>query len=102
MAIILFSVLVVEWSSFKMPNRLSHKAENWRTGITLPDDLTFYQWLVRESIRSKEWADFYWHSMDGDNELTTTQALIQRYTEVCDWIDMLEVEPDKLYKQMFG
>lgn len=85
-----------------MPNRLSHDGENWRAGITIPDDLTFFQWLVRESIRSKEWADFYWHSMDGDNELTTTKRLIERYTEVCDWIDLLEAEPEKLYKQMFG
>lgn len=85
-----------------MPTLRTEDRENWRMGITIPDDLTFHQWLVREAIRSKEWADHYWHSMDGDNELTTTQRLIERYTEVCDWIDLLEVEPENLYKQMFG
>jgi hypothetical protein len=73
---------------------------NWRSGITIPDDLTFNQWLVREAIRCKEWADYYWHMMDGYNEQTTTQALIDRYTEVCDWLDLLESTPEQLFHDL--
>jgi hypothetical protein len=74
---------------------------DWRSQITRAEGLSLHQWLVRESIRCKQWADYYWHTLDSDNEATDTQRLIERYNEVCDWLDLLEEDAVTQYRQMF-
>jgi hypothetical protein len=73
---------------------------NWKTGITNSNNLTLAQWLVRESIRAKEWENFYWIAIDGDNALDITTLYIHEYNEVCDWIDQLESNAEQLFSSL--
>jgi len=78
-------------------NEIPLELPNWHTDIIDSSDLTMSEFLVRESIRCKEWADWYWSAIDGDNSLDTTERLIILYEEVCDWIDQLEADPEFMF-----
>lgn len=69
----------------------------WTDEITSVIDLTLFQWLVRESARCQQWADYYWDALDYPNEQSVTQALIQEYNDLCDWMDQLETDAEFLY-----
>jgi len=70
---------------------------NWQDEITPRTNLTLHQWMVSEAIRSKQWADYYWNSIDEDNSLMVTEEMIKQYNQVCDWIDEISNFPEGAY-----
>jgi len=73
------------------------KIMDWNEQITPRKGLTLHQWMVSEAIRAKQWADYYWYSLDEDHELPETNELIRNYELVCDWIDEIANFPEGAY-----
>lgn len=65
--------------------------------LVSPTGLAQSEWIVREVVAVTRYMDEAWDAIDSAQSREDTLALIEEYTQACDYLDLIEQLPDCAY-----